>query len=83
MRSMEQGEKLRIPLTVLVTDYVYDPDTRLIGQQGTGNWVTNTYDAVNNTTLKWNQGSNPMSMTYNAAAQIATMVQGAVYTTYV
>ena len=77
------GRKTSRSLNGLLTSYVYDAGTRLTGQNGTGVWATMSYDSVGNTTLKWNQGSNPMTMSYDAASRLVTQTLGAVVTTYV
>jgi YD repeat-containing protein len=76
------GRKMSHTVDGLTTDYVYDPGTRLIGQQGTGTWATMAYDPVGNTTLKWNQGQNPMTMSYDPASRLVTQTLGAVVSTY-
>jgi YD repeat-containing protein len=67
----------------LLTNYTNDAKGRLIGQAGAGVTGTFSYDAIDNTLLKWHQGQNAYSMTYDAASRILTLTVGAVNTTYV
>lgn len=65
-----------------VTSYVYDNADRLTGQQLSGAYATFNYDAVGNVSVKWHQGTSPITMNYNAADQIVTSIQGTAVTTY-
>ncbi|RYD79772.1 MAG: hypothetical protein EOP84_12635 [Verrucomicrobiaceae bacterium] len=40
------------------------------------------YDGVGNTTLKHQEGTSPMTMSYDAASRLVTMVQGSSLTTF-
>jgi len=66
----------------LLTTYTNDAKGRLLGQQGASVYATFSYDAVDNTLVKWHQGTQPMSMSYDAASRITSMLQGAATTTY-
>jgi len=66
----------------VLTSWTYDDNYRLTGQQTPGGYATFAYDSVYNTTLKWHQGTLPMTMTYHAVNAIANMTQGAAVTTY-
>ena len=71
------------PTSGLLITYSNDAKGRLLGQQGPGVAATFLYDAVDNTLLKWHQGQNPASMTYDAASRLMTVTVGAMNTTYV
>ncbi len=60
----------------VATTWTYDNAYRLTGQQTSGGWATFTYDGAGNMTLKSQQGSNPMTMAYDAANRITTIAQG-------
>ena len=63
------------------TDYTYDAASRLTGQQVGSGFATFAYDGSGNPTLKWHQGSTPLTMTYDPADRITTSIQGAAMTT--
>jgi YD repeat-containing protein len=65
-----------------ITTYSNDNANRLTGQQLVDAFATFAYDPVGNVLVKNQQGSNPISMTYNVANQIVTSLQGASLTTY-
>jgi YD repeat-containing protein len=65
----------------VATVWSYDDEYRLLGQQRTGSYATFTYDANDNLLTKWQQGTNPISLTYNAANRPVTYLQGADLTT--
>ena len=48
----------------------------------TSAWATFSYDAVGNILVKAQQGSNPLTFTYNTANRLVTMQQGTTLTTY-
>ena len=47
-----------------------------------GAYNTMVYDNAGNNLVKWEQGSQPMSFSYDNANRITTMLQGAALTTY-
>ena len=65
-----------------VTTYLNDAKGRLVGQQGAGLTATFVYDAIDNTSVKWHQGQAPMTMAYDLASRIVTMLLGSATTTY-
>jgi YD repeat-containing protein len=60
--------------------YLYDPKSRLIGQNEPSRFVTMQYDAVDNVLVKWYQGNPPLTMTYDAASRLATSTYAAAVT---
>jgi uncharacterized protein RhaS with RHS repeats len=66
----------------LLTTYTNDAKGRLTGQQGLSVTATFVYDAVDNTSVKWHQGTNPMTMLYDLANRITTMTQGSAVSSY-
>ena len=64
-----------------VTTWSYDPLDRLIGQQENGAWATFAYDPTSNLTLKWQQGTAPITFVNDAANRLQSSTQGAVITT--
>ena len=66
----------------VLTSWNYDSGYRLLGQQTAGGRATFVYDAAGNTLLKWQEGTSPMSFSFDAANRIVTMLQGAALTTY-
>ena len=65
------------------TTWTYDNDYRLIGQNTANGVATLSYDSVFNTTVMWNQGSAPITMTSDAASRLLTSNLGGVITSYV
>ena len=63
--------------------WTYDNDYRLIGQNTANGVATLSYDSVFNTTVMWNQGSAPITMTADAASRLLTSNLGGVITSYV
>ena len=63
--------------------WTYDNDYRLIGQSTANGVATLSYDSVFNTTVMWNQGSAPITMTADAASRLLTSNLGGVITSYV
>lgn len=76
------GNRTRRVQDGVQTDWTYDKAYRLLGQQGTGAWATFTYDSVGNTSLKWQQGSAPQTMSYDAAQRQTTSIQGSTISSY-
>ncbi len=66
----------------LLVTYTNDAKGRLLGQAGAGVTSTFSYDAVDNTLLNWQQGDPPLTMAYDVASRIVTMLSGANRTTY-
>jgi hypothetical protein len=65
----------------VTTTWSYDNDYRLLGQQVAGSYATFSYDANDNLLSKWHQGSNPITIAYDAANRPVTYAQGADLTT--
>jgi YD repeat-containing protein len=66
----------------ILTTYTNDNADRLTGQQLAAAYATFTMDAAGNILVKNQEGSSPISMAYNAANQLVTLLQGATLTTY-
>ncbi len=62
--------------------WIYDNKYLLTTQQATVAYATLTYDAIDNTLVKWHQGLTPLTMTYDAASRLTTSIQGIAQTTY-
>ena len=66
----------------VLTTWTYDSTYQLLAQQTANTYSTQTYDAAGNVLTKWEQGSNPMTFTYDVRNRIVTMLQGGTITTY-
>jgi YD repeat-containing protein len=66
----------------VITTWTYDATYQLLTQQRVGANTTLSYDPVGNISLKWEDGSFPMTFTYNTRNQPTTMIQGGVITSY-
>jgi len=60
----------------VVTTWVYDSVYRLTGQEKSGQAATFVYDPAGNMTVKHHEGSNPLTMSYDAANRLTTSLQG-------
>ncbi len=76
------GRKVSQTRDANTTLYSYDAINRLTGQSLSGAAATYSYDNIGNQTLKWQEGSSPMTMSYDPASRLTTMVQGSNTTTY-
>lgn len=64
------------------TSYSYDNADRLTGQQVVGGSATFTMDSVGNILVKAQEGSQPMTMSCDAACRLVTMQDGPTRVTY-
>ena len=69
-------------LNSATTTYTYDNPDRLTGQQVAGGSATFTMDAVGDILVKAQEGSQPMTMSYDAASRLVTILQATSLTTY-
>lgn len=65
----------------MTTTWTYDRDYRLLGQQAPSANATFAYDPAGNILLKWQDGTPPMTMTFDGADRLLTILQGANLTT--
>jgi YD repeat-containing protein len=56
--------------------WTYDGIYRLIGQTKSGQRATFSYDAAGNLLVKAHEGSNPLTMSYDAANRLTTTILG-------
>jgi YD repeat-containing protein len=63
------------------TTYTYDNADRLVSQTLAGALTSFTMDAVGNVTVKHQQGTNPLTMVYDAANRLMTIQSGGTRTT--
>jgi hypothetical protein len=77
------GRKINDLNNGVLSTYLLDNDSRLTGQQKTGQYATFTYDGMSNLLLKWHQGSAQLTMTYDSGSRIVGSVQGSTLTTWI
>ena len=65
-----------------VTTYLNDAKGRLLGQSDAGVTATFSYDSVENTLIKWHQGTAPLTMSYDPASRLAQVLNADTVTTY-
>src|SRR5690606_6164729 len=70
------GRKVSQTRDGTATLYSYDDVNRLTGQQASGARATFAYDDVGNQTLKHHEGSQPVTMAYDAASRQVTIQDG-------
>ena len=64
------------------TSYSFESRDKLTGQVALNNCATFVNEPVGNVTVKWYQGSAPMTMTFDAASRLVTMTFAAAKTAY-
>jgi YD repeat-containing protein len=74
------GRKLSEFSAGSLATYLYDPKSRLIGQNESSQNVTMQYDAVDNVLVKWYQGNPPLTMSYDRASRLTTSTYAAAVT---
>ena len=57
-----------------ISTWTYDTSYRLVSQIKSGERATFVYDNAGNTSVKWQEGTSPMSFVYDAANRIVTVV---------
>jgi len=64
-----------------LTTWSYNNDYRLTDKQTSGGYATFQYDPAGNILMKWQEGSAPMTMAFDAANRITTIQHGGDRTT--